>query len=172
MILPALHAPQTLAALFLAGALSLACENDGALVQEQDKSSPASSTATSPTASTTGEVQRLSEVPVGIWAGPHVVLTVTPSGATAEFDCAAGVVTEPLSVDGDGRFDVAAEHTLHTGGPASTNDARAPPLSARYRGRLIDAQHLTFAFELSRSGETAGPFELELGGEPLLERCV
>lgn len=111
-------------------------------------------------------------VPEGVWAGPHAVLTITAEGATAEFECATGVVTQPLSLDDRRRFDVPASHHPESGGPASTGGSRAPPIAARYRGRLIDAQHLTLTVVLLESGKTAGPFELTRGGQASLERCV
>jgi hypothetical protein len=111
-------------------------------------------------------------VPEGIWAGEQLVLTVTAVGATAEFECAAGVVTEPLRLDPRGRFDVPGIYANQPGGPVPTTGPSPPALSARYRGQLKDAHHLVLTVALTESGKTEGPFELELGGDQSLERCV
>lgn len=113
---------------------------------------------------------RLTRVPEGVWAGEQLILTVTPAGATAEFECAAGRVDEPLTLDGRGRFDLPGSYANQPGGPVPSTPP--PALPARYRGQLKDATHLVLTIVLPTSGTTQGPFELELGGEDSLQRCV
>jgi hypothetical protein len=107
-----------------------------------------------------------------VWAGEQAILTVTPSGATVEFECAAGVLDTPLQLDPRGRFDVAGSYAAAPGGPVSTDDPTPEATPARYHGRLIDTTHLDLTVELSPSGQAQGPFRLELGGDASLERCL
>ena len=149
-----LRASLILAALFLVGASGVACGNDTS-ARDQDKSP----SAAAPT-----------EIAPGAWAGEQLILTVTPSGTTSEFECAGGA-SKPLALDDQGRFDAEGTYASHPGGPATPQDADAPPLPARYQGRLIDARHLSLSVELVRTGQTLGPFALELGGTTSLQRC-
>ena len=113
-----------------------------------------------------------STVPDGVWAGERAILTVTASGATAEFECAAGRLDEPLSLDPRQRFDVGGTYAAHPGGPESTDSPTPESTPARYRGQLVDATHVDLTVVLSASGRRLGPFSLELGGDEVLERCL
>ena len=42
----------------------------------------------------------------GVWGGNDIGLTVTVSGASVEYDCAAGSIDAPLVPDAAGRFDL------------------------------------------------------------------
>lgn len=130
---------------------------------------PPAPTGLSP--SSTNDGPRPARVPEGVWAGEQLILTVTTTGATAEFECAAGRVEEPLSLDAGGRFDVPGTYADQPGGPVPSGSTSAA-LPARYRGQLDDPRHLVLTVVLPRSGTTQGPFELELGGADLLQRCV
>src|SRR5688572_20800810 len=73
-------------------------------------------------------------VPNGAWGGDHIGIAVTDSGATIEYDCAAGTIREPLRLDRSGRFQWQGIHYPGQGGPIRIDE---PPkaLSARYSGR-------------------------------------
>ena len=59
-------------------------------------------------------------VTLGVWGGKNLEMEVTPQGATLEFDCAQGTISEPLSVDKAGKFE--AKGTFQTqGGPVMRN---------------------------------------------------
>lgn len=129
----------------------------------------AMSESSTQTSSATSDGPRPTRVPEGIWVGDQLILTVTPAGATAEFECAAGRVEEPLSLDTGGRFDLPGTYADQPGGPVPSSSSAALP--ARYRGRLTDARHLVLTVVLPRSGTTQGPFELALGADDSLQRC-
>lgn len=110
-------------------------------------------------------------VPPGLWSGEQLILTVTPTGATVEFECGAGRLDEPLILDDRGSFVLRGSYAAQSGGPASATQTTTPALSARYRGHLTDPSHLVLTVELPASDTSQGPFELELGGEDSLQRC-
>jgi hypothetical protein len=151
------------------GASAAGCGSDGD--NDASEPSPAPAARSSPTPEPTEYESPLARVPTGAWAGEHAILTVTAEGATAEFACAAGVIPRPVSLDAGGHFDMPGSYTAHPGGPGSPTDLTEAPWPASYRGRLTDAAHLTLTVVLPRPGETLGPFHLELGGEPSLQRC-
>lgn len=69
---------------------------------------------------------------LGLWGGSHVTLQVTSSGGRLEYDCANGVIEEPIRPDRAGRFMAIGTHTpaaavpferarsFHHFGPATT----------------------------------------------------
>ncbi len=137
----------------------------------EDRPTPAPTPVSSSASSTSGTPSVPGHVPSGRWGGEQLILTVTEAGATAEFECAAGVVTEPLALDAQGRFDSAGTYAAESGGPVSTTQTPSV-LSARYTGRLVDDRHLMLSVLLPDSGTTHGPFRLERGHDPALERCL
>ena len=108
------------------------------------------------------------DVPSGRWAGEHVVMEVTSSGATLEFDCAHGTIDGRLTVDSDGRFDAAGSFTRERGGPTRENESRGVP--ARYSGSVKDST-LTVTIVLTASKETVGTFTLRHGAQARLFKC-
>lgn len=69
------------------------------------------------------------------WGGEHVMLTISTSGATLEFDCATGQISQPIGVDKNGSFDVAGTFTPQHGGPVR-KDESTPVQPARYSGHV------------------------------------
>ena len=105
-------------------------------------------------------------VPTGIWAGDHIVLDVTGSGAQVTFDCAHGTLDEPMKVDSAGRFDVKGSLTAE-GGPTPQVEHSRP---ARYSGRLQDST-ITLSVLMTDTTEAAGSFTLTRGATPRLRKC-
>src|SRR4051812_39126643 len=70
----------------------------------------------------------------GAWGGQHMGMTVSDTGATIEFDCAAGRITQSLSVDPNGSFSWQGLYFPGHGGP-SRIDEPADPHDAVYTGR-------------------------------------
>ena len=118
-------------------------------------------------ASNPSAASRLARVPTGEWGGEHARLAVADAGGTVEFDCAHGSLDEPLTLDGDGRFDVRGR-LVAEGGPArkdETENARA----VRFGGES-DAQRMSLTVTLE-GGESAGSFSLTRGGPARLVKC-
>src|SRR5215469_13759379 len=73
------------------------------------------------------------QVRMGMWGGDHLRLDVTATGAQAEFDCAHASISEPLTLDAQNHFTVAAQFVTE-GGPSS--DRPATPRPARFAGSV------------------------------------
>jgi hypothetical protein len=110
------------------------------------------------------------EVAQGTWGGEHIALTVTPSGATIEFDCARGTIDEPMKVDNRRRFQVRGTFVLGEGGPA-TIGRKPESRPARYSGS-VNARKMALNVRLTDRDESVGDFNLVFGQSPRLYRCL
>jgi len=111
-------------------------------------------------------VERL---PTGTWGGEHVELTVTDSGATLEFDCAAGEIATPPSADDAGRVDVEGVFVRQSAGAVRIGE-EPPRLRARYTGRL-SGKTLTFDVTLVESKEKVGTYSVTHGEMARVRKC-
>lgn len=106
----------------------------------------------------------------GPWGGSHVSMQVTSAGARLEYDCADGVIDEPLRPDAAGRFTAAGAHTPGRGGPIRLGEI-LPAFRARYEGQ-VDGERMSLLVTLVDNGVVLGPFELRRGSSGLLVRCL
>lgn len=109
-------------------------------------------------------------VPIGVWGGKGIRLTVTGAGATVSYDCDAGTIVEPLLTNRSGAFLARGTHTFGRGGPRGPG---APPPrrhNASYQG-VLDGDMMRLTVSLPDLGRTLGEFTLELGRRAVLERC-
>ena len=106
----------------------------------------------------------------GPWGGSHVSMDVTSAGARLEYDCAEGVIEEPLRPDGEGRFTASGVHTPGHGGPIRIGEV-LPAFRARYDGR-VDGEQMSLLVTLSETGAMLGTFQLRRGSPGLLTRCL
>jgi hypothetical protein len=95
----------------------------------------------------------------------HIVLEVGAGGATFEFDCAHGVVTEPILLDKDGRFDVIGSYVVEGPGPVRCGEKGS---NARYSGTLHD-DTITLKVKPENSDET--DFSLILRKSGKIHKC-
>lgn len=109
-------------------------------------------------------------VPTGTWAGPGLTLVVRRSGASAEFDCAIGAVTQPLGVDISGAVRAEGWYAPDSGGPVGPSEPVPTTQQASWVGTLSGGR-LKLSVHLS-SGTSLGPFRLALGADPQLEKCL
>ena len=109
-------------------------------------------------------------IALGLWGGSHVSMDVTSAGARVEYDCAEGVIEEPLRPDADGRFTATGVHTPGHGGPIRIGEI-LPALPARYDGR-VGGEQMSLLVTLTETGVVLGPFELRRGSSGLLVRCL
>jgi hypothetical protein len=107
---------------------------------------------------------------VGEWGGEHIALTITPTGAVLEFDCAHGSIVEPIVPDAAGVFDVAGIYVREHGGPIREGE---PPDShpARYVGR-IDGSRMTLTVTLTDGPKPQASYTLRQGAPPQVYKCV
>jgi hypothetical protein len=97
-------------------------------------------------------------------------MRVTAAGASLEYDCADGVIDEPLRPDGEGRFTATGFHTPGHGGPMREGEI-LPAFRARYDGRVIGEQ-MTLRVTMTETGVELGSFDLRRGSSGLLVRCL
>jgi hypothetical protein len=109
-------------------------------------------------------------VPTGPWGGEHIGIVVTDSGATIEYDCAAGTITEPLRLDQSGHFDWRGVHYPGHGGPARINE---PPDAhpARYTGHATTSQ-LVITLAILDMSVPEQTFTLQRGGNARVFKCL
>ncbi len=107
----------------------------------------------------------------GAWGGEHIRLLVNESGATIEYDCAAGTIDEPLRPDDDGNFEARGTHVFEQGGPRTIGEPRPRPRSAHYTG-WTDGAKMTLTVTLPRTSREVGTFSLGLGQRAQLEKCL
>jgi hypothetical protein len=102
------------------------------------------------------------------WAGEHIILKVSEKGADVEFDCAHGQVTQPITLDKHGDFDVAGTFTPEHGGPVR-RDENPASASARYSGH-VDGDTMSLTVSLGK--EKVGTYALVRGSRPRLTKCL
>jgi len=104
-------------------------------------------------------------VPNGTWGGDDGGLIVSAEGAHAHIGCTLGDVSGPITLDAEGRFDVAGQWNVD----AFPID-RGITHPARLSGHT-DGHTLTLAVRLSDDGQALGPVVLTLGREPRMQNC-
>jgi hypothetical protein len=110
---------------------------------------------------------RRSAVATGTWGGQHIILEVSDKGADVEFDCGHGQITQPITTDPRGHFDVAGTYSAEHGGPVR-RDEETTAAPARYSGRATgDTMELT----ITRGEEKIGVYTLTRGSRPMLTKC-
>jgi|SRR5688572_5553837 len=109
-------------------------------------------------------------VPVGNWGGEHIGMIVTDTGATIEYDCAEGKITEQLTLGADGSFTWSGTHSPGHGGPIREDE---PPDNrpARYTGSATSG---TIRITMSVLDGSLPPqtFTLARGGEARVFKCL
>ena len=95
-------------------------------------------------------------------------MTLSDSGGRVEYDCARGVVSEPIRIDSRGVFDVAGFHFRGHGGPVRLNEP-VDSVPARYTGSVRGE---VMNLDVRLAAATLGTFRLVKGGEALIFRCL
>lgn len=105
----------------------------------------------------------------GVWGGDHIRMEVEDDSAAVEYDCAHGMISGPLKVDGEGHFRARGTVVREHGGP--TRDNETPPnRPADYSGS-INGDRMTLTVTLTDSSESVGRFTLVRGSEGNLVKC-
>ena len=105
----------------------------------------------------------------GTWGGEHIAMEVTGAGATIEYDCAHGRITERIAPDTDGKFEAKGTHTRERGGPTRQGEDNEQP--AIYRGSIKD-ETMTLRVELTQNNENVGTFTLTHGRSGRIRKCL
>jgi len=106
----------------------------------------------------------------GTWGGEHMGMVVTDTGASIEFDCASGRVTQALSVDPDGSFNWQGLFFPGHPGP-SRIDEKLDPHVAQYSGRAT-GDHMTINLRVPDSLNISQSFTLTHGANPDVFKCL
>ena len=104
----------------------------------------------------------------GTWGGEHIAMEVTDAGATIEYDCAHGRITEKISLSANGTFEAKGFHTRERGGPVRQGENNEEP--AVYRGSVRD-ETMTLTVELGNN-ESVGTFTLTHGKTGRIRKCL
>jgi len=96
-------------------------------------------------------------------------MEVTDSGATLDFDCASGTITEPIVLDSAGKFSAKGLYARHHPGPTreEENNNGQP---ATYSG-VVDDENLSLTITFVKNSENAGNFTLAHGKLGRIRRC-
>ena len=110
----------------------------------------------------------MDRIPRGEWGGTHISMNVGEQSATIEYDCAHGEIPGPLTVDGEGKFELPGTFTPERGGPVRADEApRGQP--ATYSG-TIKGNTMTLTLKIKGSDD-AETFTLEKGKPGDLFKC-
>lgn len=105
----------------------------------------------------------------GEWGGRGVNLTLTETGGTLAYDCAAGTITGPVHPDSNGEFRAKGTHEAFTAGPQDS-DAKPPIVAAHYVGSVSGA---TMILEVQPAGAARmTSHTLTQGRRAKLIRCM
>ena len=110
------------------------------------------------------------EVVTGDWGGEHLGMLASTSGATLEYDCAAGKIAEPIRPDAAGRFRVTGEHYPGHGGPMRVDEEQVKR-PARYDG-VVRGDVMDLTVTLTDSNTVVGRFTLVYGRSPFVFKCL
>jgi len=108
-------------------------------------------------------------VPTGLWGGQDVEMQVNQHGATVEFACANGNISEPLLIDAKGKFRARGTFQRQRGGP-NRRDESASGIGVTYNG-AVEGDAMKLEFILPETQQHEGPFSLVRGQKGRLRKC-
>jgi len=106
---------------------------------------------------------------LGSWGGQHISLEVTVDGAIAEYDCAHGTISQKISLDRRGRFNVAGLYAAEHGGPVREG-RQAGSVPVQFSGR-VNEKRMFLTVRRRGSSQLIGNFTLVFGQEATLVKC-
>ena len=110
-------------------------------------------------------------VPLGVWGGEHIRLTVLKNGATVEYDCAFGSINEPLLHDEKGIFEARGVYSFEMGGPSRPGSPQPRQHKALYRG-CVKGDRMILTTTLPETDRHIGDFSLRKDAAAELEKCM
>jgi hypothetical protein len=97
-------------------------------------------------------------------------MDVTDNGASLDFDCASGRITEAIVPDRAGKFTAKGLFARQRPGPTREGDDNDGQ-PATYTG-VINGENLTLTINLTRNDEKVGTFTLGHGKPARIRRCA
>lgn len=109
-------------------------------------------------------------VPVSVWGGNGIRLSVGQNSLMVEYACASGEADGRLKMDERGNFKAIGVHMAQRPGPVSVVDEpeRQP---VRYDGRIL-GKTMKLRVTLIKNKTVIGDFELKRDAAPRLHRCL
>jgi hypothetical protein len=107
----------------------------------------------------------------GNWGGQHIQMSVANGSAHIEYDCANGIISGPLKVDSQGRFELRSTHNVQRGGPMRTEQSESAGQPAKYTG-YTDGKKMKLTVTLVNSKLEIGTFELTRGSAGRVFKCL
>jgi|HubBroStandDraft_4_1064222.scaffolds.fasta_scaffold161099_2 hypothetical protein len=109
-------------------------------------------------------------VSIGKWGGTHVEMEVTEQGASLDFDCARGAISEPLLLDAAGKFQVKGTFYPQHGGPIK-KDEPLRSIAVVYSG-AVQGDSMELEFTIAEDNGSPQKFTLVRGKNGNLRRCA
>lgn len=107
---------------------------------------------------------------LGSWGGEHLLLTLTKSGGSVEYDCATGTVAAAWGVGSDGEFSATGRYLPGHGGPIGEGeDSTSRPAS--YHGSVHGAV-MQLTVTLTDSAQVLGSYLLRQGSSGSVFKCL
>jgi uncharacterized protein YceK len=106
----------------------------------------------------------------GKWGGEHIGIVVSDSSATLEYDCAHGIIDEPIIPDEEGKFEVSGVHVFEHGGPIRIDEI-PDEHPAIYKGYIVENE-MTLILVLTDTDTEIDTFSLTRGVDPLIYKCL
>jgi hypothetical protein len=104
-----------------------------------------------------------------VWGGPHVSIVTSEKNVTLEFDCAEGIILNPIQPDANGNFSAKGTYTPQQGGPVK-KDSPPNDLPATYKGTIHgNAMHLEII--LANQDQQPPPLTLTRGQAGHVVKC-
>jgi len=114
--------------------------------------------------------KKMNSVQQGRWGGRGVVLDVTDSGASIEYDCSYGNINEPIVLDRNNRFEVKGTHVTERPGPVriGREDGEQPAI---YVGH-VEGETMTLTVRFPDSKQIIGVHKLVYGKPARIRKCL
>lgn len=106
----------------------------------------------------------------GKWGGEHIGILVSDSSATLEYDCAHGIIDEPIIPDDEGKFEVSGVHVFEHGGPVRIDEV-PDEHPALYKGHIV-GNKMTMILVITDTETVIDTFSLTRGVNPLIHKCL
>ena len=105
----------------------------------------------------------------GTWGGEHIVMIVSDSSTTLDYDCAHGSIDEIIKTSEDGNFNVTGLYVIEKGGPIRIGET-PDKHTALYSGS-IEGDEMTLIVSLTVSDAVIDTFFLTFGSDPVIYKC-
>ena len=111
-----------------------------------------------------------SRLPVGVWGGDHISISVTDTSTHLDLDCAHGDIPAAPVPDRRGQFAAAGTYVREHGGPVRQGEI--PDSHPAIYSGLVASTTMTLTIRLSDTTESIGTFTLVSGSIGRVFKCL